>query len=50
MWHNFVLCVAALALLFLMPFFLFPMYSTGNGALVTAVIPVSATHSYELNW
>ncbi|XP_075903471.1 membrane-bound transcription factor site-2 protease [Nelusetta ayraudi] len=41
-WHNFVLCVAALALLFLMPFFLFPMYSTGNGALVTAVIPGSA--------
>lgn len=36
-----MLCVAALVFLFLMPFFLFPMYSTGNGALVTAVVPVS---------
>ncbi|XP_062415276.1 membrane-bound transcription factor site-2 protease isoform X1 [Pungitius pungitius] len=41
-WHNFVLCVAALALLFLLPLFLFPVYSTGGGALVTEVIQGSA--------
>ncbi|KAF0028478.1 hypothetical protein F2P81_019565 [Scophthalmus maximus] len=37
-WHNFVLCVAALAFLFLLPIFLFPVYSTGAGALVIEVI------------
>lgn len=42
-WHNFVLCVAALAILFLLPIFLFPMYTTGVGALVTEVVQVSAT-------
>ncbi|XP_024136193.1 membrane-bound transcription factor site-2 protease [Oryzias melastigma] len=41
-WHNFVLCVAALAFLFLMPVFLFPLYSTGGGALVTEVVQGSA--------
>nr|XP_020458153.1 membrane-bound transcription factor site-2 protease [Monopterus albus] len=41
-WHNFVLCVAALAFLFLLPIFLFPMYSTGVGALVTEVVQGSA--------
>uniref|UniRef100_A0A3B5AHC1 Membrane-bound transcription factor site-2 protease n=1 Tax=Stegastes partitus TaxID=144197 RepID=A0A3B5AHC1_9TELE len=41
-WHNFVLCVAALAFLFLLPLFLFPMYSTGGGALVTEVVQGSA--------
>uniref|UniRef100_A0A3B3B4S0 Membrane-bound transcription factor site-2 protease n=1 Tax=Oryzias melastigma TaxID=30732 RepID=A0A3B3B4S0_ORYME len=41
-WHNFVLCVAALAFLFLMPVFLFPLYSTGGGALVTEVVQVGA--------
>lgn len=42
MWHNFVLCVAALAFLFLLPIFLFPVYSTGSGALVTDIVQVSA--------
>ncbi|TWW70711.1 Membrane-bound transcription factor site-2 protease [Takifugu flavidus] len=37
-WHNFVLCVAALAFLFLLPLFLFPVYSTGSGALVTEIV------------
>ncbi|KAG8009611.1 Membrane-bound transcription factor site-2 protease [Nibea albiflora] len=37
-WHNFVLCVAALAFLFLLPLLLFPAYSTGGGALVTEVV------------
>lgn len=41
-WHNFVLCVAALAFLFLLPLLLFPAYSTGGGALVTEVVQVSA--------
>uniref|UniRef100_A0A3Q1EVV9 Membrane-bound transcription factor site-2 protease n=1 Tax=Acanthochromis polyacanthus TaxID=80966 RepID=A0A3Q1EVV9_9TELE len=41
-WHNFVLCVAALAFLFLLPVFLFPMYSTGGGALITEVVQGSA--------
>ncbi|KAM9337786.1 membrane-bound transcription factor site-2 protease isoform 2-T2 [Symphorus nematophorus] len=41
-WHNFVLCVAALAFLFLLPLFLFPVYSTGGGALVTEVVQGSA--------
>ncbi|XP_063730150.1 LOW QUALITY PROTEIN: membrane-bound transcription factor site-2 protease [Eleginops maclovinus] len=41
-WHNFVLCVAALAFLFLLPIFLFPMYSTGGGALVTEVVQGAA--------
>ncbi|KAL4624894.1 membrane-bound transcription factor site-2 protease isoform X2 [Arapaima gigas] len=37
-WHNFVLCVAALGLLMLLPLFLLPLYATGTGALVTEVI------------
>uniref|UniRef100_A0A3P9LMQ1 Membrane-bound transcription factor site-2 protease n=1 Tax=Oryzias latipes TaxID=8090 RepID=A0A3P9LMQ1_ORYLA len=41
-WHNFVLCLAALAFIFLMPVFLFPLYSTGGGALVTEVVQGSA--------
>ncbi|XP_061522954.1 membrane-bound transcription factor site-2 protease isoform X1 [Phycodurus eques] len=41
-WHNFVLCVAALAFLFLLPLFLFPLYSSGAGALVTEVAQGSA--------
>ncbi|XP_034562715.1 membrane-bound transcription factor site-2 protease [Notolabrus celidotus] len=41
-WHNFVLCVVALAFLFLLPAFLFPMYYTGAGALVTEVVQGSA--------
>ncbi|XP_034416451.1 membrane-bound transcription factor site-2 protease isoform X1 [Cyclopterus lumpus] len=41
-WHNFVLCVAALAFLFLLPFLLLPAYSTGGGALVTEVVQGSA--------
>ncbi|MED6233809.1 hypothetical protein ATANTOWER_016983, partial [Ataeniobius toweri] len=40
-WHNFVLCVAALGLLFLLPVLLFPAYTTGGGALVTEVVQVS---------
>ncbi|XP_077365695.1 membrane-bound transcription factor site-2 protease [Festucalex cinctus] len=41
-WHNFVLCVVALAFLFLLPLFLFPFYSTSAGALVTEVAQGSA--------
>ncbi|XP_049605011.1 membrane-bound transcription factor site-2 protease [Syngnathus scovelli] len=41
-WHNFVLCIVALALLFLLPLFLFPLYSSGGGALVTQVAQGSA--------
>lgn len=41
-WHNFMLCVAALGFLFLLPVFLFPMYTTGAGAFVTDVIQGSA--------
>ncbi|KAG7280261.1 hypothetical protein CRUP_035388 [Coryphaenoides rupestris] len=37
-WHNFVLCLAALGVLFLLPLFLFPVYSTGGGALITEVV------------
>ncbi|XP_076026539.1 membrane-bound transcription factor site-2 protease [Genypterus blacodes] len=41
-WHNFVLCVAALLFLFLLPVLLFPLYTSGGGALVTEVIQGSA--------
>ncbi|KAL1006228.1 hypothetical protein UPYG_G00069510 [Umbra pygmaea] len=41
-WHNFVLCVAALCFLFLLPVLLFPVYSTGSGALVTEVVQGSS--------
>ncbi|XP_060949655.1 membrane-bound transcription factor site-2 protease [Limanda limanda] len=41
-WHNFVLCVVALAFLFLLPIVLLPMYSTGGGALVIEVVQGSA--------
>ncbi|XP_036376758.1 membrane-bound transcription factor site-2 protease [Megalops cyprinoides] len=37
-WHNFMLCVVALLALLLLPLFLFPLYSTGTGALVTEVV------------
>lgn len=48
-WHNFVLCVTALAFLFLLPIFLFPLYSTGTGALVTGIVQVSAEWIYVFN-
>ncbi|XP_051909817.1 membrane-bound transcription factor site-2 protease isoform X1 [Hippocampus zosterae] len=41
-WHNFMLCVLALAFLFLLPLFLLPFYSSGGGALVTEVVQGSA--------
>ncbi|XP_057679757.1 membrane-bound transcription factor site-2 protease [Corythoichthys intestinalis] len=41
-WHNFVLCTLALVFLFLLPFVLFPFYSSGVGALVTEVAQGSA--------
>ncbi|KAG5268073.1 hypothetical protein AALO_G00207940 [Alosa alosa] len=37
-WHNFMLCVAALCFLLLLPLLLFPLYYTGAGALVTEVV------------
>ncbi|XP_062377534.1 membrane-bound transcription factor site-2 protease isoform X2 [Sardina pilchardus] len=37
-WHNFMLCVAALCFLLLLPLLLFPLYYTGVGALVTEVV------------
>ncbi|XP_026851360.2 membrane-bound transcription factor site-2 protease [Electrophorus electricus] len=37
-WHNFVLCVAVVCLLLLLPLLLFPFYYTGAGALVTDVV------------
>nr|XP_014353152.1 PREDICTED: membrane-bound transcription factor site-2 protease-like [Latimeria chalumnae] len=37
-WHNFVLSVGFLAVLFLLPVLLLPFYYTGVGALVTDVI------------
>ncbi|XP_003218885.1 membrane-bound transcription factor site-2 protease isoform X1 [Anolis carolinensis] len=36
-WHNFVLGVAGLVVLFLLPAILFPLYYTNAGALVTEV-------------
>lgn len=41
-WHNFVVGVAALAFLFLLPLFLLPFYYTGAGAVITEVIEGSA--------
>lgn len=37
-WHNFMLCVAAVGFLLLLPLFLFPFFYTGAGALVTDVV------------
>ncbi|KAG9283424.1 membrane-bound transcription factor site-2 protease [Astyanax mexicanus] len=37
-WHNFMLCVAAVCFLLLLPFLLFPFYYTGAGALITEVV------------
>ncbi|XP_043928221.1 membrane-bound transcription factor site-2 protease [Protopterus annectens] len=37
-WHNFVLGAATLVVLFLLPLLLYPLYSTGLGALVTEVV------------
>jgi len=48
-WHNFVLCVAALAFLFLLPFLLLPAYSTGGGALVTEVVQVRI-HVFKMHF
>ncbi|XP_035272278.1 membrane-bound transcription factor site-2 protease isoform X1 [Anguilla anguilla] len=41
-WHNFMLCVVALSFLLLLPLILFPLYTTGAGALVTEVVEGSA--------
>ncbi|XP_028655271.1 membrane-bound transcription factor site-2 protease [Erpetoichthys calabaricus] len=37
-WHNFILGLAALVFLLLLPVFLLPFYYTGAGALITEVI------------
>ncbi|XP_030058114.1 membrane-bound transcription factor site-2 protease [Microcaecilia unicolor] len=37
-WHNFILGLASVLVLFLLPALLFPFYFTGVGALVTEVI------------
>nr|DBA34140.1 TPA: hypothetical protein GDO54_001735 [Pyxicephalus adspersus] len=37
-WHNFILGVLGLLILFLLPLFLYPFYYTGVGALVTEVL------------
>lgn len=39
-WHNFVLGVASLVVLFFLPAVLFPFYYTGAGALVTELTEV----------
>ncbi|XP_007908777.1 membrane-bound transcription factor site-2 protease [Callorhinchus milii] len=36
-WHNFILALIALIVLYLLPLFLLPLYYTGIGALVTEV-------------
>ena len=36
-WHNFVIVVVALAVLFSLPYTLMPFYTTGNSVLITSV-------------
>ncbi|KAH0624736.1 hypothetical protein JD844_032488 [Phrynosoma platyrhinos] len=43
-WHNFVLGVAGLVGLFLLPAILFPLYYTSAGALVTEITEDSPAH------
>ena len=44
-WHNVVVAVAALVLLYLLPALLWPFYSTGGGVMVTSVMEGSVMES-----
>lgn len=37
-WHNVVVALAALAVLYMLPFLLWPLYSSGRGVVVTSVV------------
>ncbi len=36
-WHNFVIVIVALAVLYMLPYTLMPFYTTGNSVLITGV-------------
>lgn len=39
-WHNFVIVIVALLVLLSMPWFLSPLYHTGNSVVITSVADV----------
>ncbi|XP_052239042.1 membrane-bound transcription factor site-2 protease-like isoform X6 [Dreissena polymorpha] len=41
-WHNFIIVLVAIAVLFLYPWFLMPFYTTGHGIVITHVTENSA--------
>lgn len=45
-WHNLVTVMMGLLLLRLLPFFAMPLFSTGEGALIVAVPPVSPLYEH----
>ncbi|CAJ2636119.1 unnamed protein product [Trifolium pratense] len=45
-WHNAVCCAACGLTLFLLPLLLFPLYSSGHGAMVLDVPPTSPLFGY----
>lgn len=44
-WHNFIIVLVAIAVLFLYPWFLVPFYTTGHGIVITSVTEVSGCSS-----
>ena len=40
-WHNFVIVVAAILALLILPFLLAPFYKTGDSVVITSVLKVS---------
>ncbi len=43
-WHNAVIVVLAMAVLFSLPYTLLPFYTTGNAVLITGVKEVKSSH------
>jgi S2P endopeptidase len=43
-WHNFVIVIFALIVIFLLPIILVPFYSTGSAVVITQVSEVCRVH------
>ena len=39
-WHNFIIVLVAIAILFVYPYTLIPFYTTGKGVVITSVSEV----------
>ena len=47
-WHNFVLVLLAIAVLFTLPYLLNPLYATGTGVVITNVVKVGRSTTTDI--